>query len=89
MSIALKDAVKIVTDAVNAISNRFPIKWEDISNKPTIPDINISDYYNKQEVDVLLKTNHQLTAPDGSIWEPSIDNNGNITWKKVNDSGTR
>ncbi|MDN7014429.1 hypothetical protein [Lactiplantibacillus plantarum] len=89
MSIALKDAVKIVTDAVDIISNRFPIKWEDIANKPTIQDINISDYYTKQEVDALLKTSHQLTAHDGSIWEPSIDNNGNITWKKVNDSGTR
>lgn len=89
MSIALKNAVKIITDAVDIISKRFPIKWEDITNKPTIPDINISDYYTKQEVDVLLKTSHQLAAPDGSIWEPSIDNNGNITWKKVNDSGTR
>lgn len=87
MSIALKDAVKIVTDAVNAISNRFPIKWEDIANKPTIQDINISDYYTKQEVDALLKNSHQLTAPDGSIWEPSIDNNGNITWKKVIPNG--
>ncbi|ARK34791.1 hypothetical protein [Lactiplantibacillus plantarum] len=87
MSIALKDAVKIVTDAVNAISNRFPIKWEDITNKPTIQNINISDYYTKEEVDALLKTSHQLTAPDGSIWEPSIDNNGNITWKKVIQNG--
>lgn len=89
MSIALKDAVKIVTDAVNAISNRFPIKWEDIANKPTIPTIDVTDFYTKEEVDTLLKIRHQLTAPDGSIWEPSIDNNGNITWKKVNDSGTR
>ncbi|MEN8552106.1 hypothetical protein [Lactiplantibacillus plantarum] len=89
MSIALKNAVKIVTDAVTTISGRFPIKWEDITNKPSIPDINISDYYTKQEVDALLKISHQLTAPDGSIWESSIDNNGNITWKKVNDNGTR
>ncbi|MBO2727150.1 hypothetical protein [Lactiplantibacillus plantarum] len=89
MSIELKNAVKIVIDAVDAISKRFPVKWEDITNKPSISDINISDYYTKQEVDELLKISHQLTAPDGSIWEPSIDNNGNITWKKVDDSGTK
>ncbi|MEW4662544.1 hypothetical protein [Lactiplantibacillus plantarum] len=89
MSIALKNAVKIVTDAIAVINGRFPIKWEDITNKPSIPDIDISDYYTEQEVDALFKIRHQLTAPDGSIWEPSIDNDGKITWEKVNDSGTR
>ncbi|MEE6656998.1 hypothetical protein [Limosilactobacillus reuteri] len=88
MSIPLKDAVKIVTDAVAIISKRFPIKWEDIVNKPPIPDIDISNYYTKAEVDELLKASHQLTSTDGSIWEPSIDNNGQITWKKVNNGGT-
>ncbi|MCS6094164.1 hypothetical protein D5S09_15850 [Lactobacillus sp. LMY-20] len=87
MSIALKDAVKIVTDAVDAISKRFPIKWEDITNKPSITDINISDYYNKEEVDALLKTSQQLTSPDGSIWTPSIDNNGTLIWKKETNNG--
>lgn len=87
MSIALKDAVKIVTDAVDAISKRFPIKWEDITNKPSITDINISDYYTKEEVDALLKAGHQLTSPDGSIWTPSIDNNGILTWKKETNNG--
>lgn len=87
MSIALKDAVKIVTDAVDAISKRFPIKWEDITNKPPITDINISDYYKKEEVDALLKTSQQLTSPDGSIWTPSIDNNGTLIWKKETNNG--
>ena len=81
MSIALKDAVKIVTDAVNAISNRFPIKWEDIANKPNIDitdfytkeeiEKKVTDYYTKEEVDALLKKSHQLTSPDGSTWSPS------------------
>ncbi|WP_076633762.1 hypothetical protein [Lactiplantibacillus plantarum] len=88
MSIALKDAVKIVADAVDAINKRFPIKWEDIANKPSTPDINISDYYTKEEVDALLKTSHQLTSPDGSIWVPSIDDNGTLIWKKeINNGG--
>lgn len=87
MSIALKDAVKIVTDAVNAISNRFPIKWEDIANKPTIPTIDVTDFYTKEEIDKILNTNNQLVSPDGTAWKPTIDNNGNITWKKVIPNG--
>lgn len=97
MSIALKDAVKIVTDAVDTISKRFPIKWEDIANKPSIDNTDfytkeeieskIADYYKKEEVDALLKANHQLTSPDGSIWAPSIDNNGILTWKKETNNG--
>lgn len=87
MSIALKNAVKIVTDAVAVINGRFPIKWEDVSNKPNIPSIDT--YYTKQEVIDLIQKSNQLTSPDGSIWEPFIDNNGNITWKKVNNNGTR
>ncbi|KYK53713.1 hypothetical protein AYO51_07695 [Lactiplantibacillus plantarum] len=97
MSIALKDAVKIVTDAVDAINKRFPIKWEDIANKPSIDNTDfytkeeieskIADYYKKEEVDALLKANYQLTSPDGSIWTPSIDNNGILTWKKETNNG--
>lgn len=84
MSIALKDAVRIVTDAVDAINKRFPIKWEDITNKP---NIDITDFYTKEEVDALLKNSHQLTSPDGSTWSPSIDNNGTLIWKKETNNG--
>ncbi|AVV99546.1 hypothetical protein U0Q88_004565 [Lactiplantibacillus plantarum] len=84
MSITLKDAVKTVTDAVDAINKRFPIKWEDITNKP---NIDITDYYTKEEVNALLKNSHQLTSPDGSNWSPSIDDNGTLIWKKENNNG--
>ncbi|QBZ21048.1 hypothetical protein D9752_05245 [Lactiplantibacillus plantarum] len=86
MSIALKDAVKILADAVDAINKRFPIKWEDIINKP---NIDITDYYTKEEVDALLKNSHQLTSPDGSTWSPSIDDNGTLIWKKETNNGGR
>lgn len=86
MSIALKDAVKIVTDVVAVISSRFPIKWEDIANKP---NIDVTDFYTKEEVDKILNTNNKLVSPDGTAWEPTIDNNGVVSWKKANDSGTR
>lgn len=87
MSIALKDAVKIVTDAVNVISNRFPIKWEDIANKPTIPTIDVTDFYTKEEVDKILEDSNQLVSPDGTVWKPTIDNNGVVIWKKVTSNG--
>ncbi|MCG0891646.1 prophage P2a protein 51 [Lactiplantibacillus plantarum] len=70
MSIALKNAVKIVTDAVDVINKRFPIKWEDIANKPTI---DVTDFYTKEEIDKILKTSNQLVSPDGTAWLPSID----------------
>ncbi|AGO08575.1 hypothetical protein [Lactiplantibacillus plantarum] len=82
MSIALKDAVKIVTDAVDAINKRFPIKWEDIANKPTI---DVTDFYTKEEVDKILKTSNQLVSPDGTAWLPSIDNDGKVIWQKKGD----
>ncbi|APP13127.1 hypothetical protein BSG92_12685 [Lactiplantibacillus plantarum subsp. plantarum] len=87
MSIVLKNAVKILTDAVDAINKRFPIKWEDITNKPTIPTINVADFYTKEEVDKILETSNQLVSPDGTVWEPTIDNNGVVIWKKVIPNG--
>lgn len=84
MSIALKDALKIVTDAVDTINNRFPIKWENIANKPTI---DMTDFYTKEKIDKILKTNNQLISPDGTAWEPTIDNNGVVSWKKVISNG--
>ncbi|WP_432374270.1 hypothetical protein [Lactiplantibacillus pentosus] len=87
MSIALKNAVKIVTDAVTIISRRFPIKWEDIANKPNIPTIDITDFYTKEEVDKILKASNQLVSPDGTIWKQTIDNSGVVSWKKVIPNG--
>ncbi|MBP5841395.1 hypothetical protein J8137_02340 [Lactiplantibacillus plantarum] len=87
MSIALKNAVKIVTDAVAVINGRFPIKWEDIANKPTIPTIDVTDFYTKEEIEKILNANNQLTSPDGTVWKPTIDNNGVVSWKKVIPNG--
>ncbi|EMP45455.1 hypothetical protein [Lactiplantibacillus plantarum] len=87
MSISLKDAVKIVTDAVDAINNRFPIKWEDIVNKPTIPNIDVTDFYTKEEIKKILTANNQLVSQDGTVWKPIIDNNGVVSWKKVMPNG--
>ncbi|KZU93868.1 hypothetical protein [Lactiplantibacillus plantarum] len=84
MSIALKDAVKIVADAVDAINKRFPIKWEDIANKPTI---DFKDFYTKEEIEKILNANNQLVSPDGTVWKPTIDNNGVVSWKKVIPNG--
>ncbi len=66
MSIALKNAVKIVTDAVDAINKRFPIKWEDIANKP---NIDVTNFYTKEEIGKILNANNQLVSPDGAAWE--------------------
>ncbi|MGY5255823.1 hypothetical protein [Lactiplantibacillus plantarum] len=87
MSITLKDAVKTVTDAVAAINSRFPIKWEDITNKPTIQNIDVTDFYTKEEIEKILTTNNQLVSPDGTVWKPTIDNNGVVSWKKVIPNG--
>lgn len=87
MSIALKNAVRIVTDAVDVISKRFPIKWEDITNKPTIPTIDVTDFYTKEEIDKILNANNQLVSQDGTVWKPTIDNNGVVSWKKVMPNG--
>ncbi|MCG0747992.1 prophage P2a protein 51 [Lactiplantibacillus plantarum] len=87
MSIALKDAIKTVTDAVTIISRRFPIKWEDITNKPTIPNIDVTDFYTKEEIEKILTANNQLVSQDGTVWKPTIDNNGVVSWKKVIPNG--
>ncbi|WP_416587884.1 hypothetical protein [Lactiplantibacillus plantarum] len=85
MNITLKNAVRIVTDAVDVINKRFPIKWEDIANKPTI---DVTDFYTKEEIKKILNTNNQLVSQDGTVWKPTIDNNGVVSWKKVDNSGT-
>ncbi|MCG0664706.1 prophage P2a protein 51 [Lactiplantibacillus plantarum] len=84
MNITLKNAVTIVTDAVDVINKRFPIKWEDIANKPTI---DVTDFYTKEEIKKILNTNNQLVSQDGTVWKPTIDNNGIVSWKKVMQNG--
>ncbi|QRA38781.1 hypothetical protein JMO19_10625 [Lactiplantibacillus plantarum] len=84
MSIALKNAVRIVTDAVDVINKRFPIKWEDVANKP---NIDVTDFYTKEEIKKILNTNNQLVSQDGTVWKPTIDNNGVVSWKKVMPNG--
>ncbi|WP_285213836.1 hypothetical protein [Lactiplantibacillus plantarum] len=84
MNITLKNAVRIVTDAVDVINKRFPIKWEDIANKPTI---DVTDFYTKEEIKKILNTNNQLVSQDGTVWKPTIDNNGIVSWKKVMQNG--
>lgn len=84
MNITLKNAVRIVTDAVDVINKRFPIKWEDIANKPTV---DMTDFYTKEEINKILNTNNQLASPDGTVWKPTIDNNGIVSWKKVIPNG--
>lgn len=84
MNITLKNAVRIVTDAVDVINKRFPIKWEDIDNKPTI---DMTDFYTKEEINKILNTNNQLVSPDGTVWKPTIDDNGIVSWKKVIPNG--
>ncbi|MGY5269181.1 hypothetical protein [Lactiplantibacillus plantarum] len=87
MSIELKNAVKIITDAVTIISKRFPIKWEDIANKPNIQTIDVTDFYTKEEIEKILNANNQLVSPDGTAWKQTIDNNGVVSWKKVIPNG--
>lgn len=38
-----------------------------------------------QAFDSIKSNTLQLQSPDGSKWQPTIDNNGVVTWKKVID----
>lgn len=49
----------------------------------TTDAVDITDFYTKEEVDKILKTNNQLVSPDGTAWLPSIDNDGKVIWQKV------
>ncbi|MEA0993610.1 hypothetical protein [Lactiplantibacillus plantarum] len=64
-----------VQQAINILSMQFPISWEKVANKP---ELVTNDDLNQR-----LSLIGQLTSPDGSKWEPSIDNAGNVTWQKI------
>lgn len=64
-----------VQQAINILSMQFPISWEKVANKP---ELVTNDDLNQR-----LSLIGQLASPDGSKWEPSIDNDGNVTWKKI------
>ncbi|KZD99548.1 hypothetical protein [Lactiplantibacillus plantarum] len=65
----------MVQQAIGILSMQFPISWEKIANKP---ELVTSDDLNQR-----LSLIGQLTSPDGTAWVPSIDNEGNVTWKKI------
>lgn len=63
-----------VQQAINILSMQFPISWEKIANKPEL--------VTSDALDQRLSLIGQLTSPDGTAWEPTIDNDGKVTWKK-------
>lgn len=64
-----------VQQAIDILSMQFPISWEKIANKPEL--------VTSDDLDQRLSLIGQLTSPDGTAWVPSIDNEGNVTWKKI------
>ena len=63
-----------VQQAINILSMQFPISWEKIANKPEL--------VTSDDLDQRLSLIGQLTSPDGTVWEPAIDNDGKVTWQK-------
>ncbi|MDB7775341.1 hypothetical protein PND37_10445 [Lactiplantibacillus plantarum] len=63
-----------VQQAINILSMQFPIRWEKIANKPEL--------VTSDDLDQRLSLIGQLTSPDGTVWEPAIDNDGKVTWQK-------
>ncbi|MDY1544198.1 hypothetical protein [Lactiplantibacillus pentosus] len=63
-----------VQQAINILSMQFPISWEKIANKPEL--------VTSDDLDQRLSLIGQLTSPDGTVWEPTIDNDGKVTWQK-------
>lgn len=63
-----------VQQAINILSMQFPISWEKIANKPEL--------VTSDDLDKRLSLIGQLTSPDGTVWEPAIDNDGKVTWQK-------
>lgn len=64
-----------VQHAIDILSMQFPISWEKISNKPEL--------VTSDDLDQRLSLIGQLTSPDGTVWVPSIDNDGKVIWQKV------
>ncbi|KIN20912.1 hypothetical protein EQK26_05300 [Lactiplantibacillus plantarum] len=63
-----------VQQAIKILSVQFPISWEKIANKPEL--------VTSDDLDQRLSLIGQLTSPDGTVWEPAIDNDGKVTWQK-------
>lgn len=63
-----------VQQAIDILSMQFPISWEKIANKPEL--------VTSDDLDQRLSLIGQLTSPDGTAWEPAIDNDGKVTWQK-------
>ncbi len=63
-----------VQQAIDILSMQFPISWEKVANKPEL--------VTSDDLDQRLSLFGQLTSPDGTAWEPTIDNDGKVTWKK-------
>lgn len=63
-----------VQQAITILAAQFPIMWSQISDKPTI--------VTSAELQAALQKTSQLTSPDGTVWEPAIDNDGKVTWQK-------
>ncbi|MCT3309259.1 hypothetical protein [Lactiplantibacillus pentosus] len=63
-----------VQQAIDILSMQFPISWDKVADKP---ELVTNDEFNQR-----LILMGQLTSPDGTTWVPSIDNDGNVTWKK-------
>jgi len=64
----------MVQQAIGILSMQFPISWEKIANKPEL--------VTSDDLDQRLSLIGQLTSPDGTVWEPAIDNDGKVTWQK-------
>lgn len=63
-----------VQQAIDILSMQFPISWEKVANKP--------DLVTSDDLDQRLSLIGQLTSPDGTVWEPAIDNDGKVMWQK-------
>ncbi|MDP5372517.1 hypothetical protein QU585_10145 [Lactiplantibacillus plantarum] len=63
-----------VQQAVAIIAAQFPLTWSQIGDKPAI--------ITSAELQAAVQAASQLTSPDGTVWEPTIDNDGKVTWQK-------
>ncbi|MCG0638295.1 hypothetical protein IMAU20120_02783 [Lactiplantibacillus plantarum] len=63
-----------VQQAIDILSMQFPISWEKVANKPEL--------VTSDGLDQRLSSFGQLTSPDGTVWVPSIDNDGKVIWQK-------
>ncbi|GEK28526.1 hypothetical protein IV55_GL000726 [Furfurilactobacillus siliginis] len=64
-----------VIKALEIIVRQFPINFKDLAGRPEL--------YDKRETDKLIRASNRLKSADGTVWEPSISNDGDVEWKKV------